>query len=202
MKKVLKVLSAAMLSAVVAVSAAAVVSAAGLNAAEKKIMAELKSGVTLANGEKAYLSEARLNEAENYLLSDGVDLTDAQANSVIGQINAAKTYIANSGVTSLSQLDASQKSELASIAQKASDDANLGVTVSVSATGVTVSVPKKDTTGTNPTPSTGPSTDNNPIKTTGFDVPSVAAVAGVGILMVSAAGVYLARTSKKESVGA
>ena len=44
---------------------------------------------------------------------------------------------------------------------------------------------------------------DNPIKTTGLDVPGVAAVAGVAVLAVSAAGIYVISTSKKkETVGA
>jgi len=60
------------------------------------------------------------------------------------------------------------------------------------------------TTPDNGNPSGGNKTpvDNNPIKTTGFDVPSVTAVAGLGVLMVAAAGIYLMKTSKKESADA
>ena len=194
MKKVLKVLSAAMLSAIVAVSATAVASAAGLNAAEEKVMTELKGGVTLSNGETVSLPQARINEAENYLLND-VDLTDDQANAIITQIDAAKDYVAQSGAKSLAEID---KDKLMGYAQAASDNANLGVKVSLSGGKVVVSVPSDKTPGS----SSGPSSSNDPIKTTGFDVPSVAAVAGVGILMVSAAGIYLAKASKKESVDA
>ena len=193
MKKVLKVLSAAMLSAIVAVSATAVASAAGLNAAEEKVMTELKGGVTLSNGETVSLPQARINEAENYLLND-VDLTDDQANAIITQIDAAKDYVAQSGAKSLAEID---KDKLMGYAQAASDNANLGVKVSLSGGKVVVSVP-----GSSNVTVPGPSSNNDPIKTTGFDVPSVAAVAGVGILMVSAAGIYLAKASKKESVDA
>ena len=182
MRKLLKVLSAAMLSAIVAVSAASAVSAAGLNSAEETVMAELTCGLTLENGETLYLTQARINEAENYLLN-GVDLSDAQADAIIARINEGKEYIVGTGVSSLSELSEDQIMQLAAIAQKASDDAGLGSRVA----GI-------------PEPSIDQTADKNPIKTTGFGIPSVAAIAGAGILMVSAAGVCLARSSKKNSV--
>ena len=65
MKKVLKVLSAAMLSAVVAVSAAATVSAAGINAAEQKVLDALNQTATMAGVEKSLPAEYK-TQAENY----------------------------------------------------------------------------------------------------------------------------------------
>ncbi len=205
MKKVLKVLSASMLSALVAVSAVATVSAAGINDAEQQVLDSLNAGIELESGETLEVPAARITEAENYFNRDDVDLSADQADSIVAQIDAAKDYIIETGITSWSELDADMRSELESIAQTAADDAGLNVTVGADGSvsiGTTPSTSDPGNSGGNGNGNGGVNTNNDPIKTTGFDVPSVAAVAGVGILMVSAAGVYLAKASKKESVDA
>ena len=205
MKKVLKVLSASMLSALVAVSAVATVSAAsGINDAEQQVLNNLETGIELESGETLEVPAGRINEARNYFLRDDVDLSQAQADSIVSQIDAAKEYVIGTGITSWSELDGDMRSELASYAQQAADDAGLNVTVGADGNASIGTTPSTGNPGTNGNGNGngGVNTNNDPIKTTGFDVPSVAAVAGVGILMVSAAGIYLAKASKKESVDA
>ncbi len=200
MKKVLKVLSAAMLSALVAVSAVATVSAAsGINDAEQKVLDNLGTGIELESGETLNVPSGKITKAENYFAQSDVDLSQAQANSIVAQIDAAKEYVIETGITSWSELDDDMRSELASYAQQAADNAGLKVTVNSDGD---VIIPTPGTPGNSNGNGGGVNTNDNPIKTTGFDVPSVAAVAGVGILMVSAAGIYLAKASKKESVDA
>ena len=204
MKKVLKVLSASMLSALVAVSAVATVSAAaGINDAEQQVLDSLDAGIELESGEVLEVPDGRINEAENYFAQDDVDLDQEQAGSIVAQIDAAKDYIIETGITSWSELDDSMRSELVSFAQSAADDANLKITVTAEG-GVTIATPGPSGSGSGNGNGNGGgvNVNGNPIQTTGFDVPSVAAVAGVGILMVSAAGIYLAKASKKESVDA
>ena len=209
MKKVLKVLSASMLSALVAVSAVATVSAAaGINDAEQQVLDSLNAGIELESGEVLEVPPGRINEAENYFAQDDVDLDQEQAGSIVAQIDAAKDYIIETGITSWSELDDSMRSELISFAQSAADDAGLEVSISADGNVSTATggnndgnTTKPDNSGVNAN-SGGVNVNGNPIQTTGFDVPSVAAVAGVGILMVSAAGIYLAKASKKESVDA
>ena len=81
MKKVLKVLSATMLSAVVAAGAVASVSAASdVNDNEQAILDELGTSVDLG-GNETYLPDQYINQAENYFLEDDVDLTEDEADS-------------------------------------------------------------------------------------------------------------------------
>ena len=87
MNKVFKVLSAAVLAGVVAVSAVCSVSAAGLNNGEQKIIDELKTTVNLA-GTATKLPAQYINQAENYFLQDDVDITDAQAESALQSIQS------------------------------------------------------------------------------------------------------------------
>ena len=197
MKKVLKVLSAAMLTAAVAVSAATSVSAAGINAAEQKVLDALNQTATMGGVEKALPAEYK-NQAESYF--NTVELTDAQADAVIAKINEGIALIESSGAANAKEISDAQFNAIVAVAKEAA-----------SAGGATIAVTRK-TNGlanvvlvTNSTNGSTPISDpkgGDIIKTTGFDVPSVTAVAGVGILMVSAAGIYLFKTSKKESVDA
>ena len=186
MKKVLKVLSAAMLSAVVAVSAAASVSAAGVNAAEQRILDELHTTVNMAGVQKSLPAEY-ITQAENYF--NTVELTDAQADALIESF----------GEPNAKSISDAQFNQVAAIAKEAAAAGGATITVTRRADALADVVLVKE--GTN-TPITDPNGSEGVIKTTGFDVPSVTVVAGVGILMVSAAGIYLFKTSKKESVDA
>lgn len=203
MKRVLKVLSAAMLSAVVAVSASAVVSAAGVSAEEQKILDELRTSVTMQGVEK-YLPVDYINQAETYL--QNVDLTADEVQNVIAKIEEAKAAIEATGVANAQELSDAQFNQIASIAKEAAAAGHAEIKVSradIAEHPASVTLVNKDTgknTG-NVTPG-GNGSGNGVIKTTGFDVPSVAAVAGAGLLMVSAAGIYLMKTSKKETVDA
>ncbi len=195
MKKVLKVLSAAMLSAVVAVSAAASVSAAGVNAAEQRILDELHTTANMAGVQKSLPAEY-ITQAENYF--NTVELTDAQADAVIAKIKEAVALIESFGKPNAKSISDAQFNQIAAISKEAAaGGATITVTRRADALADVVLVKE----GTN-TPITDPNGSEGVIKTTGFDVPSVTVVAGVGILMVSAAGIYLFKTSKKESVDA
>jgi len=207
MKKVLKVLSAAMLTAVVAASAVTVASAAGLNEDEQRVMAELNTTVTMAGVEKA-LPDSYKNQAENYLLQDDVDLTAAEADNVIAKVEETKDYIESTGVAHISEMSDAEFNQLAALVKDAAAaggaEVNISRTDSATLPADIAIVKKSDTepdSGKKPSDNKAP-VDNNPIKTTGFDVPSVTAVAGVGVLMVAAAGIYLMKTSKKESADA
>lgn len=209
MKKVLKVLSAAMLTAAFAASAVTVASAAGLNADEQRVMAELNTTVVMAGVEKS-LPDSYKNQAENYLNQDDVDLTAAEADDVIAKVEATKDYIESTGVASISEMSDAEFNQLSALVKDAAEAGGAEVTVSRDtdpAHPAEIAITKKGNTDTKPGDNTKPGdsktpVDDNPIKTTGFDVPSVTAVAGVGVLMVAAAGIYLMKTSKKESADA
>ena len=211
MKKVLKVLSSAMLVAAVAASAATVASAAGLNSDEQRVMDELNTSVNMA-GVETFLTDSYKNQVENYLLQDDVDLTAEQADNVIAKVEETKSFIEGTGVAHFDEMSADQFNQFAGLVKDAAAAglAEVTVTRTIGAFQHPADVALVNKGGNNgganganggnggfKTP-----IDNNPIKTTGFDVPSVTAVAGVGVLMVAAAGIYLMKTSKKESADA
>ena len=221
MKKVLKVLSSAMLVAAVAASAATVASAAGLNSDEQRVMDELNTSVNMA-GVETFLTDSYKNQVENYLLQDDVDLTAEQADNVIAKVEETKSFIEGTGVAHFDEMSADQFNQFAGLVKDAAAAGLAEVTVTRTIGAfqhpADVALVNKGGNGGNNGGNNGGANganganggnggfktpiDNNPIKTTGFDVPSVTAVAGVGILMVSAAGIYLFKTSKKESVDA
>lgn len=218
MKKVLKVLSATMLSAVVAAGAVASVSAASdVNDNEQAILDELETSVDLG-GNETFIPDQYYNQAENYFLEDDVDLTEDEADEVIEKIGAVKDYLENAGVSSFGELSDDQIDELVALANDAAGV--VGLTLSYDKSGKTVDVVKpsdsssgtktdsktpsasRTSTGDQKVASVSTSGTDNTIKTTGFGVPGVSVIAGVGVLFVTAAGVYLIRTSKKERVDA
>ena len=201
MKKVLKVLSAAMLSAVVAVGASASAFAAnttGINDAEQKVLNELHTTVEMGGVQKS-LPAQYINQAEQYFVKE-IEMTDAQADQVIAKINAVKAYLTSVGKAKFSDFTDAEKDKAVALANEASGVVN--VTLSYNKITKVVTVVTKDEKGGKKVADVTTDGKNDAVKTTGFGVPGVVAVAGVGVLVVSAAGIYLIRTSKKERVDA
>lgn len=203
MKRIFKVLSVGLLSAAVAVSASSVAFAAGINEAEQKILDELHTTVTM-NGVEKTLPVDYINQAENYF--NTVDITDEQANQVIAGIDDSKAYLESTGASNFKSLTSEQVDTFVSKCQSAVAPVNLTLSYTksnnvvsiVDSNGSTVfTATVSSVTGGN----SGTNTSNDPIKPTGtgFNIPGVMLVAGVGILLVSAAGIYLFKTSKKET---
>ena len=206
MNKVFKVLSAAVIAGVVAVSAFCTVSAAGLNSAENRIMDELNTTVSL-NGTATKLPAQYVNQAENYFLQDDVDITDAQADQIIAAIKDCKKFLEDAKVSTYGQLSDDQMKELVALANKASGVVEVRLTFDRPSKVVTAydkngNVIGKGSTGGNGGNSGTTGGNGGVIKTTGADVQSVAFVAGLGVLLVTGAGVYLISTSKKERTDA
>ncbi|MGN1456486.1 MAG: hypothetical protein ACI4XP_00880, partial [Acutalibacteraceae bacterium] len=162
------------------------------------------------NGVEKTLPADYINQAENYF--NTVDITDEQANQVISGIEDAKDYLTSTGASSFNALSAEQVDTFVSKCQSAVAPVNLTLSYTKSNNNVSIvdndgstvftatvsSVTGGSTTGGN----SGTNTSNDPIKTTGtgFNIPGVMVVAGVGILLVSAAGIYLFKSSKKETL--
>ncbi len=214
MKKIVKVLSTAALAAVVTVSAStAAFAAGGINAAEQSILSELGTSVTM-NGVVKTIPASYINQAENYF--NTVEITEDQASAAVAAIEDAKAYLASAGVSAYSELSADQVNTFVSKVSAALSP--LGLTLNyasadsitiVDANGNVVASKVGGTTGgttaggttAGGTTAGGSTATDNPIKTTGadFNIPGIAVVAGVGIVIVSAAGVYVLKTSKSKN---
>ena len=195
MKNVVKLIASVLVAGVVAVSAFCTVSAAGLNSAENRIMDELNTTVSL-NGTATKLPVQYVNQAENYFLQ-------AQADQIIAAIKDCKKFLEDAKVSTYGQLSDDQMKELVALANKASDVVEVRLTLDRPSKVVTAydkngNVIGKGSTGGNGGNSGTTGGNGGVIKTTGAEVPGVAYVAGLGILLVTATGVYLVKTSKKE----
>lgn len=203
MKRFVKVITSALLSATIAVGTAAAVSAAGINAAEQKILDELNTTVSM-NGVEKSIPAGYINQAENYF--NTVEITDSEADQIVAAIEDAKSYLASTGAASISALSSDQLDTFVSKVQAALSVVNLTVQYTKSTGAVTIVDANGNVILTatmkpyNGSTGTGTVAGENPIKTTGadFNVPGVVAVSGVGVLLVSAAGVYLFKASKKD----
>ncbi len=195
MKKIAKVLSSALLATAVAVTATVGASAAGINAAEQKILDELHTTVSL-NGVAKSIPASYINQAENYF--NTVDITDEQATQVVAGIEDSKAYIESTGVAHMKDLSSDQIDTLVGKVNAALSPVSLTLQYTKS-TGAVSIVDASGNVVFSTTAAAVSGGSSNPIKTTGadFSVPGVVAVAGVGVLLVSAAGVYLFKTSKK-----
>lgn len=195
MKKIAKVLSSALLATAVAVTATVGASAAGINAAEQKILDELHTTVSL-NGVAKSIPASYINQAENYF--NTVDITDEQATQVVAGIEDSKAYIESTGVAHMKDLSSDQIDTLVGKVNAALSPVSLTLQYTKS-TGAVSIVDSSGNVVFSTTAAAVSGGSSNPIKTTGadFSVPGVVAVAGVGVLLVSAAGVYLFKTSKK-----
>ena len=224
MKKSIKTIAAAMLSAAVAVSASLSVYAAGINNAEQRILDELKTTVSMEGNVKT-LPVQYINEAENYF--NTVDITDEQASEIISKIESTKTFLTNTGAVNYATLTDAQEDEFISRCREIAAVIDLKISYEKSSQTVTVTDAQGNTVfvaanlgangnsdndkprqqsqqpggQTSTTPggqtSTTPGGDN-PIKNTGldFNIPGVMSVAGTGVFLVSAAGVCLVKRKK------
>ena len=196
MNKFLKVISAALISAAVAVSTAVSVSA--VNANEHKILHALNGTVSL-NGVLTKIPTEYYNQAENYFNRSDVELTANEATQVIEKINAVKAYLETTNVSKWSELSDAQIAQVVKLSNDASGVVGVKLEYSRNAAvGKKVTVVTSNGNGSGNGSQAGDT--SNPIKQTGFEVADVTVVAGLGILLVTAAGVYLLKTSKKDEV--
>lgn len=169
MKKLMGVL----LAAVVLVASVVPAFAAGINADEKAILDNLKSGVTVA-GTTLNIPADYITQAENYL--NTVDVTAEQAKEINRYINAAKEAVIAGGTADLSKLSSTVKSSVVDFASKAAAVLNLKLTYN-SSTKVVKIVDAQGKVVFDKTV---------PVKTTGMDVNTtgmlVVATAVVGVI--------------------
>ena len=219
----MKLISIALLSAAVAVSASLSVSAAGINSAEQKILNELRTTVDMEGNLKT-LPESYINQAENYF--NTVEITDAQANEIISKIESTKTFLTETGAVNYISLTDAQVDTFISKCKEIAAVVDLKISYEKSTQTVTIIDSENKTVfvaaniGANGNPNNdkprqqsqpggqtsqpGGNTskptpiDDNPIKNTGldFNIPGVMSVAGTGVFLVSAAGVCLIKRKK------
>lgn len=204
MKSPLKVVSAGFLAVAVAITATFAASAAGINSAEQSILDELNTTVTMQGVEKK-IPASYINQAENYF--NTIEVTDEQAKEIVAAIEDAKSYLEGTGAANFKSLTSDQVDTFVVKCQSAVSVIDLTLSFDKSSGAISLkdsnnNVVFSATTASFTEPGKlGNSGKDNPIKTTGafFNIPGIFTVAGVGVLLVSATGVYLVKKSKKES---
>ncbi len=207
MKKVTAILVALMLVAMTAVTAFA----AGINAAEKAVLDELSTSVTM-QGKEMSISADFINQTENYF--NTIEMTDDESAQIIAIIKEGKNFLANSGASNIADLTYAQKEQLLGYGQSAVGV--LGMTMSFDKTSKTLTiyapdgsvafsaVPTLVSGSGNGSSSNNGSTgvvNGNTIKTTGADVnfSGIIVVSAVAVLFMAGGALYLVK-SRKERV--
>ncbi len=223
MKKTMKLISIALLSAAVAVSASLSVSAAGINNAEQRILDELRTTVDMEGNMKT-LPVQYINQAENYM--NTIEISDADADTIISKIEDTKVFLTNTQAVKYDALTDAQVDEFIVRCNDIVGVINLKLLYDKSTRTVTVvdidgnvvftasnvgyngnpnnDKPRQQSQPGGQTSQPGGNTskptpiDDNPIKNTGldFNIPGVMSVAGTGVFLVSAAGVCLVKRKK------
>ena len=148
------------------------------------ILDSLRSGV-MVNGKNVAIPANYVNQAENYFASHKI--SDAQANYILAEVNAAKAAIRQTGVTDLKKMDRATKRKILAAAQAAANEIDLKLTV-----GSDKSVKIVDSDGS------VAFSDENVIKTTGpsVDWRSWLMLWGGGFLAVLGACCFLIRKNR------
>ena len=137
------------------------------------ILDSLHSGVVV-NGKTVEIPVNYINQAENYFASHKI--TDAQANYILAQINAAKKSIQAAGITDLSKMNASTKQQIITDAQSAANNIALKLTI-----GADKKVKIADSNGI------VVFSGGDPIKTTGLQIDFIAYFMPTAFLLIGIA---------------
>lgn len=123
----LKKLVVCAMASVMVVASTMTAFAAELSNSEKKIVDALKS---------AGVASEYVTQAENYLKGDDVDVTDAQATTIVTQIEEAKEIAGD--VKDIAKLSADQKSKIVKKIEAAANEVGLTVSVDTSKDSIVV----------------------------------------------------------------
>ena len=200
MNKVFKALIACFVTAAVAAACSVFVRAAGINAAEQKILDELRTSVSMQGTQKA-LPADYINQAENYL--NTVDITDEQADEMIRRIEDTKRFLAGTGAANYNELTDAQTDEFVALSRKTVEVIDLRLSYDKSDRVVTMDDRHNKvvfTASLGKDSNMGIAVMNpDPIKTTGSElsVSGVLVIVGIGVVLALAAGVYLVSRKKR-----
>lgn len=206
----MKRISAILLALVLVAATAVTAFAAGINSAEQKVIDALNQPIAMSEG-NMYIDASYINAMENYF--NTIDMTDAEADAILAEVNSGKAFLESAGVANISDLTYAQKQTLLGYGQAAVGV--LGLTMSFDTTTKQVTVFGTDgealftaaptlvkTAGTSGSGSSSKVvSDSNAVKTTGAGVSYAVyiALAAVAVVVLGSSAAYLAK-SKKASV--
>lgn len=180
MRKFMK--AAASLAACAAFTVTSAQAAGGIDANEQKVLDTLKAGVVV-DGKTVTLDASYLTSAENYFMSDGVEMSDAQVTSVMTQIEAAKKVITENKITDLATMPKKFQDQIIGYADAAAKE--MGLTLVTDYSSKTITIKNKDGKVL--------MTAAKVIKNTGDDYTSTLAISGAIALLLAGAGIEAAK---------
>lgn len=153
-----------------------------ISADEQKILDALKT----ANVPAQYVTEA-----QNYLAGDDVEITAAQADVVIAQVNEAKTIAGDA--TDFKSLSADQKQKIANCMATAGAEIGITVTYDASADKITAVDASGKTIFTASAKSSSDNGDDTIIKTTGVNMYATVSIVAVLAAALVACGIVVSK---------
>ena len=194
----MKKLSAIFIALVLAATTAVTAFAAGINSNEQAVLDELKTSVTMKDGEM-YIPTEYVNQAENYY--NTIDMTAEEKDAIIAILKDGENFLEKSGASNISDLTFDQKKELLAYGEKVVAIIDMTMSYDKVTRKLTIYDPDGNVAfSAVPHLTSDGKVDENPIKTTGADSNSFGFIAlgATAFLLVAGGAVYLLK-SKKEA---
>ena len=194
----MKKLSAIFIALVLAATTAVTAFAAGINSNEQAVLDELKTSVTMKDGEM-YIPTEYVNQAENYY--NTIDMTAEEKDEIIAILKDGENFLEKSGASNISDLTFDQKKELLAYGEKVVAIIDMTMSYDKVTRKLTIYDPDGNVAfSAVPHLTSDGKVDENPIKTTGADSNSFGFIAlgATAFLLVAGGAVYLLK-SKKEA---
>lgn len=194
----MKKLSAILIAMIMVAATAVTAFAAGINEHEQAVLDELRTSVTMADGEMV-IPEEYVNQAENYF--NTIEVTAEESADMIAVIKEGKTFLVNSGASNIKDLTFAQKKELLAYGERVVGVIGMTMSYDKPSKTLTIYAPNGDVAFSAVPYLTkkGEIADNSVIKPTGAaDVATGFVVVGaVFAVLVAGGALYLVKTKKE-----
>ena len=194
----MKKLSAILVALVLAATTAVTAFAAGVNSNEQAVLDELKTSVTMKDGEM-YIPTEFVNQAENYF--NTIEMTAEEKDAIIAILKEGESFLEGSGASNIRDLTLDQKRELLAYGERVVGVIDMTMSYDKVSRKLTIFDPSGNVAFTAvPHLTTDGKVDENPIKTTGAESNNFGFIAlgATMVLLVAGGSLYLLK-SKKEA---
>ncbi len=118
----MKKLTAVFAAILIACFSISAVFAAGINSSEASVLRNMRTPANM-KGNNVYVPSSYINQAESYF--NTIEMTSAQAGKINSIINQARTFLRNTGKSSVKELSAAERKTLMNYASSAAAVLNL-----------------------------------------------------------------------------
>ncbi len=193
----MKKLSAIFIALVLAATTAVTAFAAGINSNEQAVLDELRTTVTMKNGEMS-IPTAYVNQAENYF--NTIEMTAEEKDQIIAILKEGESFLENSGASNIRDLTLDQKRQLLNYGERVVAVIGMTMTYDKVTRTLTIFDPNGNTAfSATPYLTSDGKVDENPIQTTGAESNNVGVIAlgTTAFLLVAGGAVYLLKAKKE-----